>query len=399
MKMKKILAMGASFALVAALAIGGTMAYFTDDETVTNIAVSGKVNVELNELQRNAEGTALEKFEQGKDVLPIVGSAQGTADEYGITTAGNFVDKIVYATNTGTTDAYMRIIVAIPTWANTATENDTASANNLHWNYPSVTNQTTLQGKITEQYGNVFDGDSENSWELSYDMNNKVEIDGAKYWLFSFTFEEAIPAGESTDVVMTGFYLDQRVDYDPDTNQYIDVNGRPIEDFNGVVSIPVYVQAVQKDGFTDAETALKEAFDGDVEDWFSNVALPAVVADADSLEEALTTEEYVILNDNINVGDQVFVVNGGTLDGAGNTLTVSSGTAAYESGLTVTEGIAKNVTVTGAFRGLGVGGSGASEMTGDVTYENVTVTGATYGVNIGVGNAHKLTMIDCTFGD
>ena len=90
------------------------------------------------------------------------------------------------------------------------------------------------------------------------------------------------------------------------------------------------------------------------------------------------------------------VVNGGTVDGNGQTITANSGASAYESGVTVESGTLQNVTVTGAFRGLGTGGSGQYEMTGDVTYKNVTVTGATYGINIGIGNGYKLTVIDST---
>ena len=123
------------------------------------------------------------------------------------------------------------------------------------------------------------------------------------------------------------------------------------------------------------------------------------VETAADLSTALANGGYVVLENDIDAGGQVFVNNGATFDGNGKTITVNSGSAAYESGLTVTKGTVKNITVTGAFRGLGVGGSGASEMTGNVTYENVKVIGATYGINIGVGNGYKLTMNNCTYGD
>ncbi len=107
-------------------------------------------------------------------------------------------------------------------------------------------------------------------------------------------------------------------------------------------------------------------------------------------------DDTIILTKDVDAGGQVFVTDGCTFDGNGNTIVVDSGSAAYESGLTVAEGTVKNITVTGAYRGLGVGGSGASEMTGDVYYENVTVEGATYGINIGVGNGYKVYMDNCT---
>ena len=120
---------------------------------------------------------------------------------------------------------------------------------------------------------------------------------------------------------------------------------------------------------------------------------------ADDLANALASGTDVVLTKDIDAGGQVFVNQGATLDGNGNTITVSSGSAAYESGLTVTAGTVKNITVKGAYRGLGVGGSGASAMTGDAVYDNVTVEDATYGINIGIGNGHKLTVINSTICD
>lgn len=121
--------------------------------------------------------------------------------------------------------------------------------------------------------------------------------------------------------------------------------------------------------------------------------------DAQALADALTTGSDVVLTKDVDAGGQVFVNKGATLDGNGKTITVNSGSAAYESGLTVTAGTVKNITVQGAFRGLGVGGSGASEMTGNVVYENVIVKDATYGINIGVGNGYNLTVINSTICD
>ncbi len=138
--------------------------------------------------------------------------------------------------------------------------------------------------------------------------------------------------------------------------------------------------------------------DGDYIYYFTKAVGTAAIT-AEQLATALKDGKDVALVNDVDAGGQVFVNKGSTLDGNGNTIVVDSGSAAYESGLTVSEGTVKNITVTGAFRGLGVGGSGASSMTGDATYENVVVEGATYGINIGVGNGHKITMNNCTLGD
>ena len=179
-----------------------------------------------------------------------------------------------------------------------------------------------------------------------------------------------VSAVNTTDVYQDGIHA---VDCTVNVENVINVNGETEDLFN--ISGTGIIKTITESG---AEV--------------SNVTTAA------GLATALANGGEVKMTANVNAGKQVFV-NSGVLDGNGNTITVDSGSAAYESGLTVTQGTVKNITVAGAFRGLGVGGSGASEMTGDVTYENVTVKDATYGVNIGVGNGYKLTVINSTICD
>ena len=127
--MKKALLLVVCMALVAAIAVSATVAYFTDREEVVNVMTAGNVQIQLNEQQRDGNG-GLEAFEQNKVLMPIVGSAQGTKDSYGMPIAKNFVDKIVSVTNTGKSDAFVRVLVAVPAALEGATANDNA----LHWN-------------------------------------------------------------------------------------------------------------------------------------------------------------------------------------------------------------------------------------------------------------------------
>lgn len=55
MKNKKLIAMGTSLALVAAVGVGATLAYFTDQDTETNVVTMGNVDIDLEE--PNFEGT------------------------------------------------------------------------------------------------------------------------------------------------------------------------------------------------------------------------------------------------------------------------------------------------------------------------------------------------------
>lgn len=126
--------------LVAVLAItaiaGASLAYFTSETEVENTFTAGGVKIELIEQQVNDEGTALEPFEQGQALMPIVGSAQGDKNSFGQPVAENYIDKMVTIKNTGRSDAYVRAYFAIPSALdNGFEENFNASLNILHFNF------------------------------------------------------------------------------------------------------------------------------------------------------------------------------------------------------------------------------------------------------------------------
>ena len=56
MKMRKILAMACAMALTAAIAVGGTLAYLTSQDAVTNTFTVGKVGITLDEAVVDVDG-------------------------------------------------------------------------------------------------------------------------------------------------------------------------------------------------------------------------------------------------------------------------------------------------------------------------------------------------------
>ena len=106
-----------SLCLVSAMAVtaiaGTSLAYFTDTDKADNVFTAGKVDIKLIEQQRNSDGTALESFENGKMLFPVVGSVQNDKDSFGLSTAANYTDKIITVENLQE-DAYVRVFVAIP---------------------------------------------------------------------------------------------------------------------------------------------------------------------------------------------------------------------------------------------------------------------------------------------
>lgn len=253
---KKLLSIGLVAVIAIAAIAGASLAYLTDTDEADNVFTIGNIQIEQNEQQRNADGTALEAFTDDKLLMPIVGSAQGTKDKWGMPVAANYVDKIVTVKNTGNQPAYIRTFVAVPAATQTGEDGD-PTFNALHWNYG---NRVDVTGA-----GAYNDGGQENwnqdflkwDWENAQTVGEFVE-GGVIYDLVLFNYKEALAAGAETAPIISGLYLDKAVNFDG-TN-YIDPYGNKIDNFiedDGKVHIYCYTQAVQAAGFDTAA----EAFD------------------------------------------------------------------------------------------------------------------------------------------
>lgn len=266
--MKKYIVMALALVLVASLSVAGTVAYFTDDESQINTVTVGKVDLVLEEKQRTEDGSALEDFVQNKEITPLVGSAQGDKDQWGQPVAKNYVDKIVYATNTGNKDAYVRVLVALP---KELVKPDSISDNILHWSFG---NRVDITG--TGKYNTVAYADSDWAKDFEYvTLEDSVTIDGAEYMVTAFTMQRALAPEKSSLAVMAGMYLDKRVDYDDELGKYT-FDGVAFDyDLSQGVEVPVLLQGVQTDGWDSIEQAFEESFGeinvANAEEWFAEL--------------------------------------------------------------------------------------------------------------------------------
>lgn len=97
---KKLTLVVTCIVLVAAMVIGGTLAYFTDSKTATNTFTMGNVNIKLDETNiKNPEGDRVTSNEY--DVYP-----------------GQTVTKDPIVHNTGKNGAYIRATVNVYNWMN-----------------------------------------------------------------------------------------------------------------------------------------------------------------------------------------------------------------------------------------------------------------------------------------
>ena len=320
-KMKKVLLMCTAYVLVAALAIGGTIAYLQDTDSDVNVMTLGNVSIEQHEYERvvNSDGTyktetidnvtsyVLQDFTQGKDLLP---SAINTTtwegwdwdttpvrmtqvDSYGgmqvFKSASNAQDKFVVVENTGKTDAYVRTLVAI--------EIGSANADLIGTSYHNTWNKNVV-GTIKI--------DESNYYVLEYVYAGAQLSDGS--WRHG---NGILTAGDTAYPNFSQVYIKSAA-----TNEdcvALDGNG------NGTLDILVLSQAVQAAGFENAQTALDTAFGKSSEkaaEWFNGVWAKHVPDEWDGTADTSwyndTDTEFVITTAEQLAGLAELVDNGNT---------------------------------------------------------------------------------------
>lgn len=270
MKKKKLLALCLCVAMGATAIAGGTLAYFTDTDDKTNTFVAGNVEIVQNEKDRNGND-----FVDDQALLPIVDDSK---DENGYHLGGNYIDKIVTVTNTGSEEAFIRTHIAFPAALDDGPTEFDASQNILHWNGASA----------NDTFGAAnWGGDIENDWyfgtstatdwpsSANAEETNKgwnfyqATVDGVVYNVYVATHGSAVGPDVTTAPSLFGVYLDAKVDYNNDLEKYVLVTGPNTEVEIGFdideTEILIISEAVQADGFDDTDAnvafyALDKAF-------------------------------------------------------------------------------------------------------------------------------------------
>ncbi len=241
---KNIIAIAVVVCLSITAFAGASLAYFTDSsDAKVNAFTVGHVDIELLEQQRGENG--LEDFENNKPLYPLVGKIQTEeVDEYGMTTNPNYVDKIVNVTNTGKSDAYVRVIVAFPA----DFDAEKASDMMLHWNSSRLEAGETDPSKCWTRAGGT----------------EQVTIGGVLYNLYVMTYNGVLTPGEQTKYpAIVGVYLDPKVDSKANADgsiTYFMGNQEATVAEGGTVDIHVIAQGIQVEGFENAAEALEAGF-------------------------------------------------------------------------------------------------------------------------------------------
>lgn len=139
------------------------------------------------------------------------------------------------------------------------------------------------------------------------------------------------------------------------------------------------------------------------ENWVVTLASIDPVESDLSLIEALENGKDVVLMDDVAIDKANLTSNGygatginlkvgQTIDGQGNILDINGAGGTWDSGISAAGGVIKNITVTGAFRGVFV-----KNNTEKVVLENVIIDGTTYTISCDQGSGAGLEATNCTF--
>ncbi|MBR6801103.1 MAG: hypothetical protein IKM61_05070 [Eubacteriaceae bacterium] len=421
---KKIIAFVLVMAMVASVSVGATIAYLQDTDSDVNVMTLGNVYIEQHEYERvvengnyktdtidNQTSYVLTDFTQAKPLYPAIVPNGGTAigitwdyddipvrmsqvDSHGgasVFNTPNAVDKFVTVENTGKSDAYVRTIIAL----------EVGTAEIVSAEYPNQ-NLIMTEMRATEADKNI---DGKQPWTKGF--VDYVEIDGNKYHVYELIYTGAntssgwkhengiLPAGATTYPNLCQVYMASRA-----TNEDVEaIDGNK----NGTYDILVLSQAVQTNGFADAEKALDTAF-GDVTaekaaEWFGGMSIPTApfVSSVDEITEALKTSDSVTVSLAKDLElTEVFEIPAGkevTIDLAGNEISLVSTEAKASSAITNKGTLTlKNGTVT--YEGVGDPsfgyGTNTINNTGKLVIDGATIINTT--------DSGSSVAIDCSAG-
>lgn len=320
--MKKKVLTTLSVILVLGLAALGILAYLSDTDSDVNVMTLGNVDIEQIEQERGETGFQEFSGKFGKNAKPLYPATIELNENSKIDDLwpleNNAVDKMVSVNNIGKSDAYVR------TWfAFELGDLDLAT-----W-------QSMVQMNIDD-----------NAWDWSGGWTEEVILtdknENVRFAVKSVTYNDILKNGEST------------IDSLKQVALHKDATNEIIASFGDTYEILAFTQAVQTEGFSDAKTALNEAF-GDEHPWqegygqilykgkvYKNLQEAVAEANANGGGE-ITIGKPAVVTEPITISSNVSIISSGhnIIRGDGYTGTmfsVSSGASLSLENVTVDGG-------------------------------------------------------------
>ncbi len=268
MTKQKVLAVSAVLGIAALALSAGTLAYFTDQKSVTNTFTVGNVSIDLIESQlhrvnagvQNGATSTSELWTPGQtmegteantpdkensnwskqyfsdDQIKADAETYKEADGYYETNATNMapgsnVRKAPYVINTGKNDAYVRVRVLVPKTLFAVIDEG-----------PSYWTSSALSDGVTSKAVETYNTSGYAA------VPTVTRDDGIEYYVYDFTYTKALKPGAMTFWNVWGNIA---IDKDATSEQLANVDS---------FDVIVEADAIQADGFADAAAAFA-AFD------------------------------------------------------------------------------------------------------------------------------------------
>lgn len=242
---KKLTLVVTCIVLVAAMVIGGTLAYFTDTDAKTNTFTTGKVDITLEE-NFDKENAKLLPGSQTKNAVQ---------------------KEVKIQLEPGSEDSWVWYEWLIPAVLD-STDGSTGTNNIIHVNAAGSTWDNYRENSKYWPEGQTKALPLAKTWDHDPEIELGLEklgpqgyfaqetIDGVVYNKYVVLYHGKLSAGEETSVGMTQVYMDSKVDTNAQ-GQYT-INGKVIDyDFSKGVNIIVRAYGFQAAGFDNVYDAYK----------------------------------------------------------------------------------------------------------------------------------------------
>lgn len=235
---KKILTLCLVVALAATAVIGGTLAYFTDTDTETNVFTAGDIKIDIEEIFPEDE------------LMP------GTATD-------NNLQKEVYVKNTGSNDAYMWIEVLIPAALDTP---ENASLNDLHFNYYDTYEDSEGNLVVCSSAVATANGYTGPKFVINEVNMGTTTIEGVTYnrYLHYTENDTAKATNEKTAALLAQVYMDKDIEQCTDDSHTDCLVLKDGTHYTGAWELVINAYGIQSQGFDTIGEAINAYYETEV---------------------------------------------------------------------------------------------------------------------------------------
>lgn len=200
----------------------GTMAYLTDNKTVTNTFTVGQVKITLDEAQVNGDGKPINK--DGKVVTDLAGAERVKANSYKLLPGHTYTKDPTVTVKKGSESSYVRMLVTV------------------------TFDKTLTDEKLATKLDNIFTGYNAANWiRNAKDTKNE---NGKTIITYEYRYKEKVSAA-TEDNKLPALFTGIQVPGDWTNADLAALGG---------IQINIVAQAIQADGF-ETEAAAWAAFD------------------------------------------------------------------------------------------------------------------------------------------